>query len=164
MADFVGPCCCFCSQKCFPPSRAKILSGFLRAMLASSGGQVQLSYGQVGALDAGLKAIWNHFGPCCFGIVENNPKIPSATFPPSALNIQPKQRNGAKTLIPMAGTEITQKITFKALSPVARPPKSKNQGPPSRAICYDDVFCGSYQLEGKSATSTPCTDKRRGRI
>ena len=37
MSDFVRPCCWFCIQKCSPPSRTKILSGFLRAMLAPFG-------------------------------------------------------------------------------------------------------------------------------
>ena len=66
-----------------PPSRTKILSGFRRAMLAPFRGQVQLSYGHVGAilgptsaiLGLVLKAVWDHFGPCCFGVIKNNPPI-----------------------------------------------------------------------------------------
>ena len=30
------------------------------------------NFGDFGAV---LKAMWDHFGPCCFGIVQNNPKI-----------------------------------------------------------------------------------------
>ena len=37
MLDCVRPCCWFCVQQCSPPSRPKILSGFLRAMFASFG-------------------------------------------------------------------------------------------------------------------------------
>ena len=36
-SDFLRPCCWFCTPKCFPPSRTKILSGFLRAMFAPFG-------------------------------------------------------------------------------------------------------------------------------
>ena len=49
-------------------------------------GQVRLPYGYVGAIlgptSAVLKAIWDHFGPCCFGIVKNNPKSHLRNAPP----------------------------------------------------------------------------------
>ena len=40
-----------------PPSRTKVFSGFLRAMLALFGGQVRLSYGHVGTMLGPTSAI-----------------------------------------------------------------------------------------------------------
>ena len=67
-------------------SRTKILSGFLQAMLAPFGVKLRLPYGPVGAcwchlganfgdFGAVLKAIWDLFRPCYFGILKNNPKL-----------------------------------------------------------------------------------------
>ena len=38
-----------------------------------------------------LKATWGHLGPCCFGIVEKNPKIQSIQKPPQNTKTPPKR-------------------------------------------------------------------------
>ena len=77
--------------KCPPPSGNKILSGFLRAMLASFGGGERtatlcLRWCHLGVNFANfwivLKATCDHFGPCCFGIVKNKPKTDLRNAPP----------------------------------------------------------------------------------
>ena len=87
-----------------------------------------------------------HFGPCCFGIVKSNLKIPSEMLSPwpwkrnrKKSKIQPK-RNGAKTLIPMAGRDGKRNQTSPKKPPSKRSPQwpcsqnvsraSQNQGPP----------------------------------
>ena len=68
--------------KMLPPQEGQDF-GFLRAMLAPFGVKYKATlwlrwchlgdnFGDFGAV---LKAIWDHFQPCCFGIVKNNPKI-----------------------------------------------------------------------------------------
>ena len=73
---------------------------------ASYGGsiwvKVRLSYGPVGAVlgpiganfgdfGAMLKAIWDHFRPCYFGIFKNNPKLYLQNALPSGLEAQQKK-------------------------------------------------------------------------
>ena len=90
-----------------PPSRTKILSRFLPAMLSPFGGRVLLFYGHVGAilrptsaiLVFVLKAIWGHFGPCCFGIAcQKQPKDTPPKRSPLALKARQNQiKNCPKT-------------------------------------------------------------------
>ena len=84
-SDFVRPCCWFCMQKC-SPRRTKILSGFLRAMLAPLGGSSTailrlcwhcwrhfgINFGHLGAHD---DAMWAQFGGYNSSIAKKHPKL-----------------------------------------------------------------------------------------
>ena len=65
------------------------------------GGQVQLRWCHLGAnfgeFGAVLKAMWDHFGPCCFGIVKSNPKIRLRNAPPGPEGeTEPNQKSTPK--------------------------------------------------------------------
>ena len=95
MSDFVRPCCWFCIPKCSPPSRTKILSGFLPAMLLHWG----VKYGYLVAMLALLApswinfghlgvhgdAMWDQFRGYNFGIAKNHPKLYLQNALPMAL-------------------------------------------------------------------------------
>ena len=65
-----------------------VKEGYLMATLVPSWGQLRRFWG----------SIWDHFGPCCFGIVKSNPKISSETLPSLALKAKQNQiKNRPKT-------------------------------------------------------------------
>ena len=104
-----------------------------------------------GDLEAVLKAIWNHFRPCYFGILNSNPNYTSKTLSPVAVAIQKnkhkkpiKNQNLLQNANLHANTgktspNIHPKSTFKTLSPMAlqlqpRSRQPKNLAPLSRAL------------------------------
>ena len=100
MSDFVGPCCWFCIQTWSPPSRTKILSGFLPAMLAPLWGQIRLSCGYVGIVGTILRSTsatyrgpwWWYVGSILRTQVRHRQKPPQ-TIPPKRSPSWPPRRN-----------------------------------------------------------------------
>ena len=123
MSNFVRPCCWFCIQKCSPPSRTKILSGFLRAMLAP----FRVKYGY---LMATLVPSWGQlrrFG-CVEGYVGSlwTMKQPTDTPPKrSPLARQNQIKNGSKT------QKLRQHVNLHGSKGIKRNQKSF-QNPPSK--------------------------------
>ena len=100
MSDFVG----FASGNAFPQQDQdfKFHLGSSKATLWLRWCHLGASFGDFGAV---LKALWFHFGTCCFGIVKSSPQIHLRNAPP-----WPWRRN-------------LPKPTFKTLSPVALQPQ-----------------------------------------
>ena len=124
-----------------PPSRTKIFSGFLRAVLAPFGVKLVPSWSHLRRFGAVLEAIWGHFGPCCEGRVKNNPGTHLRNKMKSRTVL--KHKNAAKTL---TCTAVNAKTTQKSFQnpPSKRSPQwpcspnlspgRQNKAPPSRAI------------------------------
>ena len=91
---------CHVEAICQTPSRTKILSGFLRAMLAPFGDQVRLFYVRVGAIlwpTSAILGVLKAICPCCFGIVKNHPKIHLRNAPPPPPPALKARQNQIKT-------------------------------------------------------------------
>ena len=86
---FVGHVVGFASKDAFPQqdqdfkwvsaSYVGSVSGSSKATLWLRWCHLRANFGDFGVV---LKAVWDHFGPCCFGIVKNNPKIHLRNVPP----------------------------------------------------------------------------------
>ena len=157
MSDFVRPHCWFCIQKCSPPSRTKILSGFLRAMLAPFGGQAWLSCGYVGT--AGT-ILGGHLGAShdAMRALHRIQLCPSRRNRIKPKN-NPKNKISSKTLI-LTKIRLQKLIRMAGTAKRSRA-RLKRKPPPSRAI-WARCFCGNCQLECKGPT--PCNAERRGQI
>ena len=178
MSDVVRPCCWFCIQKCSPPSRTKILSRFLPAMLSPFGGRLHL-----GSSAAILWPRWCHlaadfgdFGVCVEGymgsfwtmLLRHNQKQPKDTppkRPPLALKARQNQiKNCPKTqkLRQNANLHGSKGKTKPKIHPISTF-KTHPQWPCSLNLLPGRQHKGgppeSDQLEGNSATSTPCADR-----
>ena len=172
----------------FSPSRNKMLSGFLQAMLAPFGVKVWLSYDPVGAILGPcsailgptsailvLKAIWNHFRPCYFGIyTQKQPQtIPPKRSPkwPSRLKrINAKKPIKNQNLLQNANLHdstgktspnIHPKSTSRTLSPVALETQKnkckkpiKNQNLLQNPNLHDSTGKTSPNIHPKSTSRT----------
>ena len=100
------------------------------------------NFGDFGAV---LKAIWDHFGPCCFGIVKNNPKIHlqnarlALKAKKNQIKNRPKTQNFAKTQTCMA---VKAKRNQKSL-----------QNPPSK--CSPQWPCSLNLFPGRQNKGPP---------
>ena len=117
-----------------------------------------------------MKAVWGHFGPCCFGIVKNNPKIHLRNAPPLALKARQNQiKNNPKTekicqnpnphrCKGKPQPKILPKSTFKTLSPVALQPQPlarlAKQGAPLAELYEMTMFWRTWP-----ARRRPCADR-----
>ena len=120
MSDFVRPCCWFCIQKCSPPSRTKILSRFLRAMLAPFVGSsaailwlcwhrchhLGINFGHRGAMIH--EAMWARFGGCNSDIAKVHPKLYLQNALPRRNRINSKNHPKKQNLFKNANPDKTQ--------------------------------------------------------
>ena len=135
MSDFVRPCSWFCIQD-LPTAGPRFLkwvsASYVGSMWVSSTAilwprwcHLAANFGDIGTV---LKALWDHFGPCCSGIIKNNPPIHLRNAPPwpwrrdrIKSKTVPKHKTSAKRLTCMAVN--LPKSTLKTLSPVALQPQ-----------------------------------------
>ena len=141
--------------------------GYFMATLVPSWGQLRRFWGCVGGY---MGSFWT--------MLLRHQKQPKDTPPKRSflalkakqnqIKNRPKTQNSAKTLAYMT---VKAKRNQKSSQnpPSKRPPQSsgslnllrdcQNKGHPEQSYMRGRCFCESYQLEGKSPTSTPCKER-----